>query len=634
LTRQPFEFAFRIDAPAARPAQFTPDSTEVVFYDRELRVERWDLGSRQRAEADEVVIQKNCLQTRLAPDGRTLACINGEYDLVLVEVATGDHILERDHFYKPKWEVERGIDSFRLVFQVNYLNMEFSPNGRYFVAAAKNGNSLAFEIATRQEVPLRGAAKEAVAKNFTFLDTDRIAGVGGQHGEKSVVARFPSGELIQHVDLGSAQPSRVAHGSYLLLRPIRDYAVGVLDLETNEIIRASKEPALDVYDKNCVSQLKSGELGLFEGTATPVASLLLPRGPLGRLQVTAVSNDFSWLAISFTQHGAIWNLTNGQMAFNLRGFDGAWFGDDGALYAEFPKNEKSGHTLAQVNLSSHAFTGARKLDQESMRQRGSYLVNLHPPGKPNPADAGAKPEKNDPTSEGIDFRFSDTLQDSLHNQVLDVSDVHSGSLSWSIPFPKEVPRIFWDLPNDRVALVWPASGAGVKAERQRTPDASSIPVSNRDLNYVVEVLQPSTGKIRGGVEIDTHESAFWIWEVRAAGDYVLISDSLGRQTAYSLGDHRMIGKIVGRAVAFFATPQPIIVIEPGHGRLQFYDPTRLTPLDELTFSRSLSLIRFTSDGKRLFVVKSDQVAYLIDISQITTQQIPDSKSASTPSTKM
>lgn len=634
MTRQPFEFAFRIDAPAARPAQFTPDSTGVVFYDRELRVERWDLSGRQRAQADEVVIQKTCLQTRLAPDGHTLACINREYDLVLVDVATGDHIFERNHFYKPKLELEGGISSFRIIFQINYLNMEFSPDGRYFVAAAKNGNSLAFEIATRQEVPLRGSAKEAVATSFTFLDAERVAGVSGQHGEKSLVARFPSGELIQRVDLGSARPSRVAHGNYLLLRPIRDYAVGVLDLQTNDIIRASKEPALDIYDKNCVSQLKSGELGMFEGTAKPVATLMVPRGPMGRLHATAVSDDFSWLAVSFSQHGAIWNLTNGQMAFNLRGFNGAWFGDGGALYAEFPKDDKSGHTVAHVNLSSHAFTETQELDQENMVQRGRYLVYLHPPGKPKPSGADAKGEKNDPTSEGIDFRFLDTLQEPAHNQVLDVSDVRSGSPTWSIPFPKEVPRIYWDIQCDRVSFVWQGNGAGVKAERQRAADASSIPVSNKDSNYVVEVVELSTGKVRGGVEIDTHENAFGISGIWAAGDFVLISDSLGRQTAYSLGDQRMIGRIIGRVVGFIAAPQPVIVIEPGQGRLQFYDPTRLTPLDELTFSRSLSLIRFTSDGKKLFVVKSDQVAYLIDVSQITAPGVPDPKSSSSAAAKM
>src|SRR5262249_26216922 len=37
MTRDPLEFVFRIDAPSAHPAQFTPDSQGVVFYDSQLR---------------------------------------------------------------------------------------------------------------------------------------------------------------------------------------------------------------------------------------------------------------------------------------------------------------------------------------------------------------------------------------------------------------------------------------------------------------------------------------------------------------------------------------------------------------------------------------------------------------------
>lgn len=305
------------------------------------------------------------------------------------------------------------------------------------------------------------------------------------------------------------------------------------------------------------------------------------------------------------------------MAFNLRGFNGAWFGDDGALYAEFPKDEKSGHTLAHVNLSSHTFTDSQKLDQEGMRQRGRYLINLHPPGKSNPAESKTASQTNDPTNEGVDLRFSDVLRDPLQNEVLDVSDVRSGSSYWSIPFPKEVPRIFWDIPNDRVMFIWRANAAGVKAERQRSPEANQVSVSNKESNYFVEVLQISTGKVRGGFEVDSHENAFRIRDVWAAGDYALVTDSLGRQAAYSLANGQILGRIVGRAVAFFAAPQPVMVIEPRNGILRFYDPSSLKPRDELTFSRGLSLVQASSDGKKLFAVMIDQTAYLIDLPKTT-----------------
>jgi len=617
LTHQPFEFVFRIDAPDARPAQFTPDSKGVVFYDPELHVERWDLANQLRAEAEEVVVQKPCLQTRLAADGRTMACMDKEYNLMLLDVSSGNHILERSFFYKPKLDIQGKIGRTRVSFQVEFFNMEFSPDARYFAAVARNGNTLAFEVGSHQEVPLNDAMKEAVASAFTFLGPDRIAGYGGEKGEKSIVARFPSGELIQHANFGSANVGPVAHGNYVLLRPIRDYAVGVLDLQTNEIIRASKDAALDIYDKDSVNQLKSGELGLFQGSATPIATLTVPRGPLGRLQVTAVSDDSSWLAVSFMQHGAVWNLKSGQMAFNLRGFKGAWFGEDGALYAEFPKDEKSGHTLAHINLASHSITDAQKLDQEGMHQRGRYLIHLRPSDKPNPKESNARLQPHAPTNAGIDQPFSAGSREPVENGVLDVSDVRTNALLWSIPFPKEVPRIIWDIPNDRVMFVWRVTAAGVKAEYQRSADANTFPLSRKEWNYFVEVLQISTGKVRGAVEVDTHEGAFGIQDVWAAGDYALVTDTFGRQTAYSLASRQIVGRIIGQAVAFFASPQPVVVLEPRSGRLQFYDPSSLRPFDELTFSRALSLIQPSNDGKKLFVLKNDQIAYLIDIPQVT-----------------
>ncbi len=49
LTREPLANLFQIDAPDAKAARFTPDSQAIVFYDKELRVEKWEMASQQRA---------------------------------------------------------------------------------------------------------------------------------------------------------------------------------------------------------------------------------------------------------------------------------------------------------------------------------------------------------------------------------------------------------------------------------------------------------------------------------------------------------------------------------------------------------------------------------------------------------
>ena len=44
LTREPFKTLFRIAAPEATNAQFTPDSQQIIFYNSDLRVERWSIA--------------------------------------------------------------------------------------------------------------------------------------------------------------------------------------------------------------------------------------------------------------------------------------------------------------------------------------------------------------------------------------------------------------------------------------------------------------------------------------------------------------------------------------------------------------------------------------------------------------
>jgi WD40 repeat protein len=201
-----------------------------------------------------VVIQKECFQTRLSPDGRTLACFRSDFALLLVDVATGDHILKKEKFYQAERNAERGIDKVVFSFELRYIAMEFSPDARYFLASSKDGNPIGFDLSSRSVIPVHGSIKAATSTSFVFVTPDEIAGSAGSNGTNSLLVSFPGGEVIRQLNFGSARPSRVTHGDYVLLRPIKDYAVGVLDLKTNDFVRANKQVAFDVYDKTFVSQ--------------------------------------------------------------------------------------------------------------------------------------------------------------------------------------------------------------------------------------------------------------------------------------------------------------------------------------------------------------------------------------------
>jgi WD40 repeat protein len=616
LTRDPLEFVFRIDAPSAHPAQVTPDSQGVVFYEPQLRVEHWDIASRERADINEVVIQKECFQTRLSPDGRTLACFRSDFALLLVDVATGDHILEKEKFYQAERNAERGIDKVVFSFELRYIAMEFSPDARYFVASSKDGNPIAFDLSSRSVIPVHGSIKAATSTSFVFVTPDEIAGSAGSNGTNSLLVSFPSGEVIRQLNFGSARPSRVTHGDYVLLRPIKDYAVGVLDLKTNDFVRANKQAAFDVYDKTFVSQMKSGEIGLFQDSLVPIATLKLPLGPLGNLRTADISQDWSLIAVSFRDRGDVWDLKAGQIIYNLRGFWRGWFNDQGSLYAEFPKEGTTDRFIAPINASTRNITQSQKLESPDVQLHGRYLATLHAPNKPpTPAkDNGGNSDSYD--YEGMNIHVSDMVTNRLENQILDVGDVQSDKQLWTFPFPKEVPRIYWSTESDRAVFLWHASDGAVRAEQQRSPDASHRTTSNKSSFFELEIIDLTNGKPLGWIEVDSHDETLGISYVGAAGDYVVVHDTIGRLLMYSISSGKLLGRFLGRSFEIVPGASPILCINRLKGRIEFYQPGNWSPAATIRLPWPASMIRFTPDGKQLFALTNDQAAYMIDISSI------------------
>ena len=74
LTREPLANVFRIDALDAHTAQFSPDSNSVVFYDKELRVEKWEIATQQRTSLHALTVP-DCYQSSLSPSGEYMACV-------------------------------------------------------------------------------------------------------------------------------------------------------------------------------------------------------------------------------------------------------------------------------------------------------------------------------------------------------------------------------------------------------------------------------------------------------------------------------------------------------------------------------------------------------------------------------
>src|SRR5262249_39180721 len=58
ISREPLAEIFFIDVDNAHKANFSPDSRSIVFYTHDMRVEVWDIASKQRSSVHEILLNE------------------------------------------------------------------------------------------------------------------------------------------------------------------------------------------------------------------------------------------------------------------------------------------------------------------------------------------------------------------------------------------------------------------------------------------------------------------------------------------------------------------------------------------------------------------------------------------------
>lgn len=604
LSREPLAPLFRIDSPDARPARFTPDSRLIVFWTPNLRVEFWDVAEQKLKTAHEVVVRKRCLQTTLSPDGKVLACLDSEFGLNLFEVETGNPIFEKKSF------TQFGFTDFLSMLFASFtgddtdgseqelVNMAFSPDAHYFVAGDRslvlgalalrtNVQSVVFDLTTRKVASVKGDLKEIISSGFAFVGPDKIAGANPGNSKKSGLYTFPEGEPVDKFEIFGSSLWPVTSGNYVMLRRGGKYSGGLLDLTTRKVITINQRMMLDAHDHLMASEQRNGELGLFDVKATIAKSVALPKSPLGRIYAADVSPDFKWLAVSGFSKGAVWDLAQEKMVFNLRGFRGAFFAEDGKLYADFPKEGNDERTVAHLNLATREAIAGPALENGSARQQGGVVVQFNPI------------KKNGSYWENV---------------IMEVRDAPTLSSLWSVTFLTERPR-YWSAPrNGTMTLLWPVSS---KAAAAAIKDSSTLTQQLRILNekegdYYLKVLDLKTGKPLGELLIETGKGSFRISDVFTAGDWVVISDSENRTLVYSLSTGQQKAKVFGRLAAVSSVSN-LLCVENGEGLLNMYSLNSFEQRETFTFPARISFARFSEDGKRLFVLTANQTVYVLNV---------------------
>lgn len=649
VQKESLKHLFRIEAPRARAAKFTPDSKSIVFNTTNKRVEKWSISEQKPEMIREIFLREDCLQTALSNDGKTFLCFslnpNFEINLEVFDVDTNETILKKEKFYSPY-----PPEFIRLLFaaytnndEIDAFQIEFSPDGRYFVAgrvlrfsirefslapfvngiAVSNSNkegTIGFDLVDKKEIKLGNDLRNIINSPFAFYSNDKIVGQDSKDENKSGIFAFPSGARQEKFFLRGDSFTKPYKGDYVLVRPLKTAPVGVFDIKANKIAIANKNAALAVYDNTFVSEMKTGELGLFRlDKDEELGTVTLPESRFGNLRMITVSPDLNWLAVSGKERGAVWSLYSGKQAFYVRGFRGAFFDKGGKIYADFTKTETTERQTAIMDLSTKTLLAGAPIETPNTKQHGKYLVTIKSNKEPNIKDK--KGDEKEPVTEKTPELSV------LKDGKIEVRDVRSNSLLWSKEFPDELPKYSVNEFDNTITFIWQLKSKSAVAEIKKGDNLRqmSSAMGDKDGDYLVQVFTAETGNLIGQTLIETGKGSFRVREAFATGDWLTVADSENRILFYSLKTGAQKHQFFGSNVAVNAKNN-LAVIENISGQVAIYDLDSGDKLDEMTFKTPIVFAQFSIDGKKLLILTSEQEAFLIDATKFSSLISPNKSS--------
>jgi hypothetical protein len=305
LTVEPFAVRFRIPARDATLAQFTPDSSSLVFVRSATlaspdkiavahgtpHVERWSV-SEGKLGTSMALPGSVCGTLVLAPDGRTYACDDYQGTVRVIDVASSETILEKKKFVRP---IYSWVGNYRIDFpyDLGQASLSFSPDGRILVGIGAGGrqwgnsSALIWDVSERRPVTVKGLVhfiRDGAA--FAFLDPNRVLISRGWSWRKGDAVRarivtFPDGKPIAIVTIPlsgalrrAADPAFLIVGAPLVTQymPFRYGTVPVkvptdktvaVELATGQTM-VSEAGTLDVFGDRYVTEIRPGEIGIYE----------------------------------------------------------------------------------------------------------------------------------------------------------------------------------------------------------------------------------------------------------------------------------------------------------------------------------------------------------------------------------
>lgn len=604
LQTEPLKFLFHIDARGAKPAKFSPDSSTISFVTENLRVETWDLATQERRFVAEVTNRGgDCIGMDMSPDGKHLACVNlvrsayaGTMQLDFTVFTTADNSV----FYQKKaFYTVSGLELFQLIRRIlledhvpQLFTIHFSPSGKY-VIAGREGTAIALEMDGKQPLNLSSSVKSLLSSSFTFVGEDRILGMKYNKPEDSFLFRFPSGEMLENIPIGRQEMEGATRGNYVLMRPIEKYPVGIMDLGKKSLVMGYKRTAFDLYDDLFVTDTPASEVQVSRlkgDKIEPVGLLALPRGPLADLETFALSSDSHYLALAEKTQGAVWDLEKQERVLHMRGFRGGFIDSSSRFYALFPKFEETDPQLGVFDLHSGSALGTAALHEEDhpVQYGRTFIVK--------------RPKKKDVYTSQVTWEFHDVL---------------NGKKLWERYFSDDIP--FLSSVGTTTVFRWLLDQDTAKGIVNHEPRLSALAshIKERDNSYLLEFYDTETGSVQGRLLIDSGNGSFRIRSASLSGDWVVLTDSLGRTLLYSLSTGLQQGHFFGTHPVI-VPGMNLLLLRDDQDELDLFDIKSAEKKNHFSLPSPVEATALTGSGNKVLVLTADQTVYWIDLADAIT----------------
>jgi len=200
-----------------------------------------------------------------------------------------------------------------------------------------------------------------------------------------------------------------------------------------------------------------------------------------------------------------------------------------------------------------------------------------------------------------------------HNITVEVCDVRDGHALWSRNFPDEAPQLTMDTAANTLLAKWPLVDRAAKEEIKNNSVLQSRFAAMQNVRgaYLLEAFKADSGEMLGQLLVDTGLGSFRLNHAYAAGDWIVTADSDNRTRLYAMSTGEEKGTFFG-SQSQLSLAAATLAIQNESGQLDIYSLPSLEKRAQLDFPSPISLQRFSADGKRLFVLTSNQTAFIFD----------------------